>query len=151
MDVNKTLRTAFDEILDKMAFLFFEDWEDEEPPPAHHEFDFSTGITFKGAITGTLQMLFTTGSAEELARNLLGIRPDDELFKGTMEDALLEFTNMVMGRTLTLLNPDKSFEMTVPFMAGEPPAPASGEESFQIDGMLEDEPCRVLLRYRVTG
>ncbi len=139
---------SFEEILDKMAFLYFEEPEEDEPEEG--EFDFITKIGFKGEITGFLNVFFTRGIAEQIARNLVGIRDEDELFEGTTEDAVCEFTNMVMGRTLTILNPEKSFEMEVPSMLREPTNVSEDMLTLEIAGNLEDEPCKLLMHYWET-
>jgi len=143
MEVKANLRQAFEEILDKMAFLYFE----EEPPP-DGPYDYITKIGFEGTISGVINIFFTGPAGEQIARNLVGIRPEDELFPGTLEDALCEFTNMVMGRTLTILDPDSRFEMEVPTMLREPTPAAAGMETLILEGMLEEEPCRVLLHFQ---
>jgi len=145
MDIKSTLMHSFEEILDKMAFLFFEEGQPDTPP---EQFDYISHVDFKGVINGTLHLFFTHATGEELARNLIGIRDDDELYKGTVEDAVCEFTNMIMGRTMTELNPDERFELTVPVIVQEPSWPGDGDTSVRVDGMLEDEPCRIVMHYR---
>ncbi len=137
---------AFEEILDKMAYLYFEEPEDDEP--AEGRFEFVGEIGFSGVISGSLNVFFTRNSAEEIARNLVGIREGDELYDGTVEDAVCEFTNIVMGRTMTTLDFQHRFEMDVPRIVEEPSPPPENTTTLDIIGNLDDEPCRVLIHYR---
>ena len=145
MDVNKTIRTALEETLDKMAFMYFEEPEDEEV--LLDQFDFITRISFKGVINGRLHLFFKRNSAEVIARNLVGIRDNDELFDGTLEDAICEFTNIVMGRTMTSLDPANRFDMEVPIIVKsfEPDPTTSNEVEFI--GLLDESPFRLFLNY----
>ena len=146
MDVQKTLMQAFEEILDKMAYLYFEEPEEDQEEP--QKFDLVTYITFNGVISGVLNVLFMRISAEEIARNLVGIRDGDELYEGTVEDAVCEFTNMVMGRTMTTLDKKNRFEMAVPKIVEVPTSPPEGTRSLNIFGNLDDEPCKVVIHYK---
>ena len=146
MDVRQNLMQSFEEILDKMAYLYFEE-PDEDAPPVE-KFDFVTQITFAGVISGALNVFFTRGSAEEIARNLVGIRDAEELFDGTVEDAVCEFTNMVMGRTMTTLDPNHRFDMEVPKIVEEPSPPPEKTSTLEIEGSLDEEPCKVVIHYR---
>lgn len=146
MDVKGSLLNSIDEILDKMAFMFFE--ELGEDPPAADEFKFITQVEMKGVIKGKLNILLTESTAKHIARNLIGIRDDDELYDDTLGDAMLEFTNLVAGRTMTILNPQGPFDMEVPHMVTQSASPAADLISLTIDGALDDEPFRILLQYK---
>jgi CheY-specific phosphatase CheX len=143
MDVQAALAQAIDEILDKMAFLYLDEAEPGELPDT---FDHYTQTTFVGPGRGTLTICFSQALAAQMARNLIGIRDEDELFEGTLEDAIREFTNMVVGRTLTLLSPEQAFELTVPTMVQAVAAPGDKEASYTVMGLLEDEPFMAVMR-----
>ena len=85
MDVKASLMGSIDEILDKMTFMFFEEVEE---PHTGDEFQFITQVRMRGVIQGTLNLLVTEDTAKYIARNLIGIRDDDELFEDTLGDAL---------------------------------------------------------------
>ncbi|MDH4249459.1 MAG: chemotaxis protein CheX [Deltaproteobacteria bacterium] len=146
MDVKQALMGSVNEVLDKMAFMFFD--EASEDDQAELRFDFVTFVRFTGLVSGTLNIMMTESSARVIARNLLGIRDEDELFKDTLQDALREFTNLVMGRTMTLLNPSGRFDMHVPELVGAPSAPEGGSTTIRIAGSLDDEPIQVLMHYQ---
>ncbi len=143
MEVQAALAQAIDEILDKMAFLTL---DDAAPADMPGRFDHYTQTSFAGPGRGTLTICFSHALAAQLARNLIGIRDEDELYEGTLEDAIREFTNMVVGRTLTLLSPQKGFELTVPIMVDALAEPGAGESAYTVLGHLEDEPFMAVLR-----
>jgi CheY-specific phosphatase CheX len=151
MEFKTSLITAFEEILDKMAFMFFE--ETSPGQIGEPKFDFASRIDFKGKLAGTLDVFFTDKTARALARNLIGIRPNDVLHQGTLEDALREFGNILMGRTLSLLDPDHPFELQLPVAgtaaeAGSDPANGS-PASLVVEGMLDEvEPCRIVVHLK---
>jgi len=149
MDVRKHLMQSLEAILDRMAFMYFEEPEDGEPVP--EEYDLITGITFSGAIEGTLNVMFNRAVAEEMARNLVGIRDDDELFEQTLKDAVCEFTNMIMGHTMTNIDPNRSFQMEVPFMVQEPSTAKAGCETIEVSGLLDDSPIKLILHFKLDS
>jgi len=134
--------SAFEEILDKMAFMVFEPVTPGKLPASG--FAFTSQIAFTGKLSGSLSAYFTRATAEGFARNLIGIRSGDVLHESTMEDALREFANILMGRALSLLAPAEHYELQLPVThAGEVPL-ASGAPDFRIEGMLDElEPCRI--------
>jgi CheY-specific phosphatase CheX len=145
MDVKACLMNAIEEVLDKMAFMFF----DEAPPEASDPDDYRhiTEVNANGVIVGKLNILVTDSTARHIARNLIGIRDDDELFPDTLEDALREFTNLVMGRTMTILNPAGPFDMEVPRLVPHAAPPEAGRTTLTINGALDDEPFQLVLQY----
>jgi CheY-specific phosphatase CheX len=147
MDLQSSLIAAFEEILDKMAFMVFETASAGQiGTPA---FAYTSRIAFEGKYKGTLNLYVTQATAEAVSRNLLGLRDGDELFKGTVEDALGEFANILIGRALSLLDPDHAFDLNLPVTAAgiSPPAGEGGQE-MTIEGMLDEaEPCRMVVRY----
>ncbi|HEX7927266.1 MAG TPA: chemotaxis protein CheX [bacterium] len=152
MELQKSLITALEEILDKMAFMVFETGSvDKLESPA--PYGYTSQIAFKGSITGTLNLYFTLSTAEAIARNLMGLRDGDELFKGTVEDALGEFANILMGRALSLMDPDKAFDLNLPqTRMGDLPATGAGSQTLNVEGVLDDaEPCRIIVKYQAAA
>ena len=136
-----SLMTALEEILDKMAFMVFEPVGVGELPPAN--FAYTSQIAFSGRLSGSMQVYLTQVTAEDFARNLIGIRKEDVLHPETLEDALREFSNILMGRALSLLAPKEHFDLELPSVqagAGVPEA----QPTFRIEGTLDEvEPCRI--------
>ncbi|MEE8435823.1 MAG: chemotaxis protein CheX [bacterium] len=148
MNVRDSILKAIDDVLDKMVFLFFEEEESESGGPK--DFFYITQVEVSGVITGTLNIFLSEGTANLVARNLLGIRDEDELFDGTIDDALEEFTNLIGGRMMTILHPPGPFNMEIPHRVDEPAHPATDQSELAISGTLEDEPFRIRLAYRET-
>ena len=134
--------SAFEEILDKMAFMVFEPVTPGALPSAG--FAYTSHSAFSGKLSGSLSAYFTRATAEGFARNLIGIRAGDVLLESTMEDALREFSNILMGRALSLLAPTEHYDLQLPIaQAGEVPL-IGGTPDFRIEGMLDEvEPCRI--------
>ena len=145
MDVRASLMSSIEEVLDKMAFMFFDEEVPEET--AGDPFRFITEVDTKGVIVGRLNIFVTETTARSIARNLIGIRDDDELYADTLEDALREFTNLVMGRTMTLLNPAGPFDMEVPRVVAQAAPPDDGRVQLTVRGALDDEPFQLVLQY----
>lgn len=148
MDVRDSILKAIDEVLEKMVFLFFEEHETESG--ISEDFFYLTQVELSGVITGSLNLFLSKATTGLIARNLLGIRDEDELFDGTIEDALEEFTNLIGGRMMTILHPPGPFNMEIPRRVDEPAHPATDQSVLTIGGTLEEEPFRIRLVYRET-
>jgi CheY-specific phosphatase CheX len=146
MDVKSSLLSSIEEVLDKMAFMFFDESTPQDTDP--DDFRFITEVDTRGVIVGKLNILVTDTAARNIARNLIGIRNEDELYPDTLEDALREFTNLVMGRTMTILNPAGPFDMEIPRLVEHPAPPAAGLAVLTINGSLDDEPFQIVLQYQ---
>lgn len=148
MKIRDCMMEAFDEILERMAFLYFEELEDPSDTDDSYQYDYVTEISFSGILTGKFNLFSSKKLGDIIARNLLGIRDGDDLLKGTVEDAICEFTNMIMGRTMSLINSSGSFELGIPFMTVKIENPTIEENALQVKGLLEEYPCMLLLKYR---
>ena len=148
MTLMKHIVAAIDETLDKMAFLSFSAVPDGNV--ARSPFAHTVRIGFAGKRSGDLTLYFTAKTSAAMSRNLLGLRDGDALFPGMQEDALKEFANILMGRTLSLLDPATPFTLQIPeSQSGEVPVPPSGSGREEILGMFDDnEPCRLVIEYR---
>jgi CheY-specific phosphatase CheX len=134
--------TALEEILDKMAFMVFEPVTPGALPAA--EFLYMSHISFTGKLSGDMTLYMTRGTAEEFARNLIGIRKGDVLHNSTLEDAMREFSNILMGRALSLLAPDQHYDLQLPIAQTGPVSLSVADPDFRIEGMLNEiEPCRI--------
>ena len=79
---------------------------------------------------------------------MVGIRDEDELFEQTLHDAVCEFTNMIMGHTMTNIDPNRSFDMDVPTMVKEAMGKPDGCETIEIMGLLDDAPIKLVMHYK---
>jgi len=154
MNLRDHLFAAIDETLDKMAFMSFSAAADAavaaDAAAAASPFAYTVRLGFRGKVTGELTLYFTEKTAVAMSRNLLGLRDGDELFPGTKEDALKEFANILMGRSLSLLDPSTPFTLQIPeARPGNIQAAPPSADSLEIRGMFDDyEPCRLVIGYR---
>lgn len=148
MEIRDCIMEAFEEILERMAFLYFEESEDISDANDMNQYDYITEVSFNGILTGKFNLFINENQGELIARNLLGIRDEDVLIDGTVKDAICEFTNMIVGRTMTLINASGKFELGVPFITENFQYPPVEEKALQINGLLEEKPCMLLLQYR---
>ncbi len=148
MSLRDCVMDAFEEILERMAFLYFEEMDNTSDPADSNRYKYVTEVSFSGVLTGKFNLFTSKELGDLIARNLLGIRDNDKLLEGTVEDAICEFTNMIMGRTMTLKFSTQEFELGIPVVK-EFSGMLDGEAStLQISGMMEDHPCMLLLQYR---
>lgn len=146
MNFRKCILESFEEILEQMVFLYFEETDVHAMLPGN--LPYVTEISFDGVFSGSLKLSFSSETGDEIARNLLGIRPQDELVDGVMEDAICEFTNMVMGRTMALLDPARDFNLGIPKLSGGCANPPAQGENMKIFGTLDDQPCLIEVDYQ---
>lgn len=138
----QSLVMALEEILDKMVFMVFEPIGDGTLP--HADFAYTSQISFGGRLSGTMSVYLTQATAEEFARNLIGIRKGDVLQRSTLDDALREFANILMGRALSLLAPQEHFDLQLPVTFTGVHPPAGNLADIHIEGILNEvEPCRI--------
>lgn len=148
MDIRECVMAAFYEILERMAFVYFEELDEISDAADSNQYEYVSEVSFSGNLTGKLNLFMTEELAAVIARNLLGIRDNDNLLEGTVEDAICEFTNMVMGRTMTLVYSSQKFELGIPFLTKYSGISDDEASTLQINGILEDHPCMLLLEYR---
>lgn len=148
MKIRKCMIEAFEEILERMAFLYFEESEEDLDVDDSNKYDYVTEISFSGIGTGKFNLFINKIHGELIARNLLGIRDEDTLMEGTVEDAICEFTNMIIGRTMTLINSNENFELGIPFITTTLGNNTTDENTIRINGLLEEYPCMLLLNYQ---
>ena len=146
MNLRECILKSFEEILERMVFLYFEEADANARVPG--DLPYTTEISFDGLFSGSLKLSFSSETGDEIARNLLGIRPEDVLPDGGAEDAICEFTNMVMGRTMALLDPIQDFNLGIPKLLEACANLPAQEESLKIFGTLDDQPCLIEVDYQ---
>ncbi len=113
-DQRELVSEAFRLVFEKLAFMFGEPAAKEElPQPASG--CVQTEMSFRGAMNGTLALAVPAEMCTEIAANVLGMEPDDDLVAVQATDALKEVLNVTCGRVLTALAGDRPvFDMSVP-------------------------------------
>jgi len=110
----ETLTTVFSEIIESLAFMFVEDPEDDTVFTTGTEF-VQVQMGFSGPFKGDLTIAVPVDMCPELASNVLGLDPDDELVTHNPYDALKELLNIICGNLLTALAGEEPvFDLTIP-------------------------------------
>ena len=113
LPVKEIILDASKEVFETMIFMDVEKYEDE----SFNVYGPSVMgvITFKGQVDGCLTIYTTEACSNAIAKNMLGMEPDEEMSRSEMSDAIGEVTNMVMGSIKTRMQefyPD--FEVSIP-------------------------------------
>ncbi len=111
---SQILNKVFTSVLEQLAFMFAEPPESESP-------DLGTAgivqvsMSFHGPFHGTMDLTVPRSMCEELAANVLGLDPDDEMVTRSPFDALKELLNITCGNVLTTLAGDTPvFDLSIP-------------------------------------
>lgn len=96
----EALRTVFAEVMEKVAFVFLEEDDDQFEMEAVVE-GFLAEMEFSGMISGQVSVAMPSSHLCELAASVLGLEADDEAAVKAGEDSLKEILNMTCGQMLT--------------------------------------------------
>ena len=108
------LREVFCDVFEKLAFMFGEATPKEDMPRDGNEF-IEVRMGFAGHSEGSIEMVVPTEMCEEIAANVLGMDPEDDLVRERALDALKEMLNVTCGHILTSTAGDGPvFDLTVP-------------------------------------
>ena len=110
-----TIIAVFSDVMEQMAFMFAEAAEEEEAPSMGDTGLVQAVMGFEGPFHGTLELVVPRAICEELAANVLGLEPDDEMVTHAPFDALKELLNITCGNLLTALAGETPvFDLTIP-------------------------------------
>lgn len=113
-DTTEVLGTVFCDVVEKMAFMFSDEFE-EGASPAGVRDAIRAFMEFRGPIEGTIALAVAKDLCPEIAANSLGLEPDDEDAISKSDDALKELLNVICGNFLTRVSGDEPiFDLTVP-------------------------------------
>jgi len=140
-----TIERVLTDVMEQMAFVFADPAEADELP-AQLDDAVAVSLSFRGAASGSLELVTSASVCRELAVNLSG---DDEAGDDPRlgRQALMELTNVICGQLLTAVaGPEPVFDL-------DPPRLGEGAEAWTRmradDGVLgflaEDQP--LLLRF----
>lgn len=109
------LAQAADEVLGTMFFAFVDvlSSPDELMDGPLMEVAFHGQITFSGPVTGTVDAWCPNDPCKVLCANFLG-QEEEEVPDEVTIDAFKEMTNMIVGRFLALVEPEKVCELGLP-------------------------------------
>jgi CheY-specific phosphatase CheX len=101
-------------VFEKLAFMFGEPTPKDDMPRDGAEF-IEVKMGFVGPSQGSLKMVVPTEMCEEIAANVLGMDPEDDLVRERALDALKEMLNVTCGHILTsTAGEGPIFDLTVP-------------------------------------
>ena len=110
----ETLNDVFCDVCERLAFMFGELALDDEFPDVDSECAMAS-MNFTGPLKGRLTLAVPTEICPEIAANVLGLDPDDELVAQSADDALRELLNVTCGNLLTALAGEEPvFDLSVP-------------------------------------
>ncbi len=108
------LNEVFCDVFEKLAFMFGEATPKEDMPRDANEF-IEVRMGFSGHSEGSIKLVVPTEMCEEIAANVLGMDPEDDLVRERALDALKEMLNVTCGHILTSTAGDGPvFDLTVP-------------------------------------
>jgi chemotaxis protein CheY-P-specific phosphatase CheC len=108
------LNEVFCDVFEKLAFMFGEATPKEDMPRDAGEF-IEVRMEFSGYTQGFLEMVVPSEMCEEIAANVLGMDPEDDLVRERALDALKEMLNVTCGHILTSTEGEEPvFDLTVP-------------------------------------
>ncbi len=111
--LNETVIDAAREVFETMIFMEVE--TNTEACPTIAGQSLLGSITFKGNLEGCLAVCVSQAGAENIARNMLGMEPDEPLSIEETCDAIGEVANMVMGSIKTRLQDTyPALEVSIP-------------------------------------
>ncbi|MBN1517791.1 chemotaxis protein CheX [Candidatus Sumerlaeota bacterium] len=114
-ELNEHMIEAICDVLEKLAFMFGENAEKEElsEPP---EQAFQGEIEFTGDVAnGNFGLIVPESMCRELAVNMLGKGPGEEVTPDDSKDAIQETLNVICGQLLTRAAGDQPvFNLSVP-------------------------------------
>ncbi len=96
------LAKVFARVAEDLAFMFTESPDEELDEPAGNAFA-KAHMSFHGPFSGTLSVAVPESMCAQIASNVLGLDPGDELFIQQPYDALKELLNVTCGNLLTAM------------------------------------------------
>lgn len=151
MALNDTVVDAAREVFETMIFMDLEACSDAGA--AITGTALLGSITFKGSIEGCLTVCVSRQCAERIAKNMLGMAPEQEMSIEEASDAIGEVANMVMGSIKTrLLNTYPVIEVSIPsVIMGQTLKNSLGESAVKTRiyaRLNEEDTAEITLLYR---
>lgn len=134
------MTTIFSEVLANLAFMFTDEGEIKPGPDDQW---LETVISYNGPNVGTLKLFCTREFSWALARNLLGLGPEEQTENQHADDATKEFMNIVCGQFVTAaFGSEDVYDLTIPeieTLQDEPDFSQNGNDDasiLSVDGKL---------------
>jgi chemotaxis protein CheX len=152
--LNEVLIDSANEVFETMVFMDLIQTEDISPVSSSESLIGS--ITFRNGIEGCLTIGCDKSCAAAIARNMLGLDPDEEVTDDDIRDAIGEIANMVMGSVKSRIAEDSaSIQVSIPTVISGAHIQAGLAENAnhaEIDVTLDDEyRLKISLHYKETA
>lgn len=110
---DKVLIESAKEVFETMIFMDIQESTDSQQQT---QGDLILGsITFSGDLDGCLGIQLTNTCAQAIAKNMLGMEPEENINEEDINDAIGEVANMVMGSVKARLQDDcKKIDVSIP-------------------------------------
>ncbi len=110
---NETLVLSVTEAFETMAFMMAMPPMDELAAP---DDSILVTMSFRGPVSGTVELCAPSAMAQLIAANIMGLEPDDETLAEKGIDAIKEMLNTTCGLLLPRLaeSPADVFQVTIP-------------------------------------
>ncbi len=105
--IQELLMNSIFDVFEKMFFVFLEPCDEEM------KYDLATSIEFSGPVKGNLRAYLSTGIANSMVENMLGLETN-EITDKTREDCAKEALNMIAGSFVHKLDAGKVFDLSIP-------------------------------------
>ena len=114
VEIREVLERVVAEVLERLAFMFAEPADREALTRAIPD-ALAASIQFSGERDGSMVLAVTNAQCAELAANVLGVEPQDDMVTQHRDDALAELLNVTCGHMLTeIAGTEPVFDMSVP-------------------------------------
>jgi len=125
--ITETMRISIFDVFEKMFYIFLESLDDE-----YQEYDVEAVISFEGAMSGEIRILFSVDMAKTMVQNMLGLG-EDEIDGQDIEDCSKEAANMICGNFLGKLDSTEAFNLSIPTYILECSELPAGENVCRMD------------------
>lgn len=113
-EIKNKLNEVLADVLEKQAFMFAEPAEIENLAAPLTE-NYRASMSFEGPYSGRITLAAPLEMCREIAANVLGIEPDEEISEASAKDSLKEVLNVLCGNLLTALaGSGPEFDISIP-------------------------------------
>jgi CheY-specific phosphatase CheX len=131
--IQEMLMNSIFDVFEKMFFVFLEPCDEEM------KYDMSASIEFAGSFKGNIRAYLSTGIANSMVENMLGLEAA-EITDKTREDCAKESLNMIAGSFVHKLDAGTVFDLSIPTYKKEsgrfgPESPGNINLLFDSDGL----------------
>jgi len=151
-DQQELVAQTFERVLENLAFMFTEVAEEAPPPPQGPLV--VARMTFSGPQHGRLELMVPHAMCPDIAANVLGLDPGDELVQAKPYDAVKELLNVTCGQLLTaVLGEEPVFNLSIPEVdnADEDPWRAAAAREGTVAVFVDDEPVLLFFEVQDNG